>query len=82
MLARVKPGDHKFWSTQPVPQNGEIIDADGPIEEDKRPEEIRANPYPLQADFEWFLVDINDEKDVCLIRPVLGESHANSIYAM
>jgi glycylpeptide N-tetradecanoyltransferase len=60
----VKPGEHKFWSTQPVPQSGEIIEEDGPIEADKKSEEIRTAPYPLQPDFEWFLVDINDVENV------------------
>jgi hypothetical protein len=47
-----------------VPQSGEIIEEDGPIEADKISEEIRTTPYPLQPDFEWFLVDINDVENV------------------
>jgi len=54
-------GDHKFWSTQPVPQLGEgAPEADGYIEPSKPPEQVRQVPYPLPKDFEWSTIDIDD----------------------
>lgn len=37
---------------------------DGPIEEDVPKDQLRQEPYALPKDFEWFLVDINDENEV------------------
>lgn len=54
---------HRFWNTQPVPKEGEAIDKEGAIET-KTVDEIRKEPYPIQSDFEWYLVDINDENDL------------------
>src|SRR5688500_17003989 len=51
---------HRFWNTQPVPKEGESIDEEGAIEF-KTTDDIKTEPYPIQADFEWYLVDINDE---------------------
>ena len=65
-MCRTPTGEHRFWNTQPVPKQGEIINDDGVIEGDKELHQIRQEPFPLQADFEWFLVDINDEKEVKL----------------
>ncbi|KAH9483926.1 Glycylpeptide N-tetradecanoyltransferase [Psilocybe cubensis] len=54
-------GEHKFWSTQPVPQLGEGPPTeDGFIEPSKPREEVRQEPYPLPKDFEWSTLDIKD----------------------
>lgn len=54
-------GDHKFWSTQPVPQLGDEVPAeDGPIEPSRPGEEVRQEPYPLPKEFQWSIVDLND----------------------
>ncbi|CCM00482.1 uncharacterized protein FIBRA_02516 [Fibroporia radiculosa] len=54
-------GDHKFWTTQPVPQLGEEPPtSDGYIEPSKPPEEVRQEPYPLPKDFEWSTIDVDD----------------------
>jgi hypothetical protein len=37
---------------------------DGPIEAAKPSNEVRQEPYPLPKDFEWSVLDINDEKQV------------------
>ncbi|KAJ7141688.1 Myristoyl-CoA:protein N-myristoyltransferase, N-terminal domain-containing protein [Mycena crocata] len=52
---------HQFWATQPVPQLGEgpPLD-DGYIEPPKPREEVRQEPYPLPAEFEWCTVDVQD----------------------
>ncbi len=40
---------------------------EGPIQVYKDASEIKQDPYPLHKDFEWYLVDVNDEKDVIKI---------------
>jgi glycylpeptide N-tetradecanoyltransferase len=55
--------DHKFWGTQPVPAiNSEPAEAgsDGPIDVPKTVDDVRAEPLPLPAAFEWASVDIDD----------------------
>ena len=46
---------------RPVDQKGE----EGPIDEIKTPDEIRAEPYKLPTGFKWVDIELNDEKDVC-----------------
>ncbi|KII88343.1 hypothetical protein PLICRDRAFT_175942 [Plicaturopsis crispa FD-325 SS-3] len=58
-------GEHKFWSTQPVPQMGEgPPEDDGYIEPSVPRDQVRQEPYPLPKDFEWSIVDINEEKEI------------------
>ncbi|KAG0047847.1 glycylpeptide N-tetradecanoyltransferase [Gryganskiella cystojenkinii] len=56
--------DHKFWKTQPVVKHDEVVDEDGPIEEDVPLDKVRATPYPLPKEFEWTLVNLEDDKEV------------------
>lgn len=61
---RTHPQDsHPFWSTQPVPKQGENITLEGSIEGDKELTALRQKPLGLLPDFEWFLVDINNEQE-------------------
>jgi hypothetical protein len=57
-------GAHKFWSTQPVPDFDDTDTSEGPIEPDKRPEEVRATPYNLPTGYVWTDVDINNDAQV------------------
>lgn len=58
-------GSHKFWSTQPVNKDPQqSVEAEGPIEQDKTPDQIRQEPLPLSAGFEWCTVDLNNEEQV------------------
>ncbi|KAF9075181.1 N-myristoyl transferase [Rhodocollybia butyracea] len=69
-------GEHKFWSTQPVPQMGEgPPEADGYIEPSKPAEEVRQEPYPLPKDFEWTLIDINDPQQVVEVYELLSHNY-------
>ena len=56
------PAEHKFWKTQPVAQPG---DSDalppGAIQPNVPPEQVRAEPLPLPADFSWATVDLDDD---------------------
>lgn len=56
------PREHRFWRTQPVVQPGERADdAPGAIHAPLAPEQVRAEPYALPADFEWVTLDIEDD---------------------
>ncbi|GAA5938283.1 hypothetical protein JCM3775_002937 [Rhodotorula graminis] len=56
-------GGHKFWRTQPVPQLEEKQDEfrEGPLEADKKPDEVQHEPVKLHKDFSWVTVDLTDE---------------------
>jgi len=64
-------GEHKFWSTQPVPQPGDAPpQEDGAIEPPKPRDQIQKEPDPLPEgleDLEWTTVDLlepSQSKDV------------------
>jgi glycylpeptide N-tetradecanoyltransferase len=55
--------EHKFWGTQPVPaMNADpaLLGSDGPIDDIKTVEDVRAEPLPLPSAFEWANVNIDD----------------------
>ncbi|GAA6063044.1 hypothetical protein JCM10212_001107 [Sporobolomyces blumeae] len=58
-------GSHKFWKTQPVAQYDKAEELrEGPLEADKKPEEIRKEPIPLHKDFKWVTVDLNNPNEL------------------
>ncbi|KAJ3257287.1 glycylpeptide N-tetradecanoyltransferase [Boothiomyces macroporosus] len=65
---------HKFWNTQPVPQNESDVQEDGVIEH-KEVSDIKQEPYKLPSDFEWYLVDINNEKDRTDVYTLLSQNY-------
>ncbi|KAH7871732.1 N-myristoyl transferase [Lentinula edodes] len=66
-------GEHKFWSTQPVPQLGEgPPEEDGYIEPSKPADEVRQEPYPLPKDFEWSIIDITDPAQATEVHELLS----------
>ncbi|KAI8907302.1 glycylpeptide N-tetradecanoyltransferase 2 [Gorgonomyces haynaldii] len=70
-----KDQSFKFWKTQPVPQLDETVDSDGKIEEDKSLGDIRQEPYPLGKDFEWCVMDIDDQAQLESIYTLLLENY-------
>ncbi|KAF9284544.1 glycylpeptide N-tetradecanoyltransferase [Mortierella alpina] len=56
--------EHKFWKTQPVVKHDEVVEEDGPIEADVPLDQVRATPYPLPKEFEWTLVNVEDDKEI------------------
>lgn len=58
-----KMEDYKFWKTQPVAKFGEEVEEEGPIEH-KSIEEVRKEPYPLHASFEWTTLDLEDDSNL------------------
>ncbi|KAN0061814.1 glycylpeptide N-tetradecanoyltransferase [Thecaphora frezii] len=68
--------DHKFWKTQPVMKPGDKpLLEQGPIEPNQPPEKVRAEPYPLPADFEWVTVDIDDETQLKEVYDLLSANY-------
>ncbi|KAG0198925.1 glycylpeptide N-tetradecanoyltransferase [Mortierella sp. GBA30] len=56
--------EHKFWKTQPVVKHDEVVEEDGAIEADVPLDQVRATPYPLPKEFEWSLVNVEDDKEI------------------
>lgn len=60
-----KNTEHKFWDRMPMPSFKEAapqIVASGPLEI-KTLDDVRKRPLNLPKGFEWYEVDLNDEKD-------------------
>lgn len=56
--------DYKFWDTQPVPKLDEVVTEHGPIEADKKPEELKKEPLALPKGFEWCELDLSNDGHV------------------
>ncbi|SMN19872.1 similar to Saccharomyces cerevisiae YLR195C NMT1 N-myristoyl transferase [Maudiozyma saulgeensis] len=67
--------DYKFWKTQPVQKFDEAIDQEGPIDATKTPADVRDEPYPMLAEFEWSTVDINDAQQMEDVFILLNENY-------
>ncbi|CAG8579405.1 2684_t:CDS:2, partial [Scutellospora calospora] len=73
---------HKFWSTQPVPKHGEIINDNGPIEENTPHDQIRKEPYILPKEFEWSILDLNNENELNELYTLLTNNYVEDDDAM
>jgi glycylpeptide N-tetradecanoyltransferase len=60
----------------------EVVEEDGPIEEDVPLEKVRATPYPLPKEFEWTLVDVEDDKEVKELYELLTHNYVEDDDAM
>lgn len=67
--------DYKFWSTQPVPALDDVVETDGPIEQDKQIQEIRNEPYALPNGYEWCTVDLDDEMECKAVYELLSMNY-------
>lgn len=65
----------RFWDTQPVPKFTEEPETSEPIEANKKPEEIRAEPYNLPEGYAWDTLDINDDKILTELYMLLNENY-------
>ncbi|KAF8358608.1 nmt-1 [Pristionchus pacificus] len=70
-----KQKTYAFWSTQPVPQLGEDVDANEPIEADIPIAKLRQEPYSLPDAFEWSDIDMTDEKELQEVYTLLCENY-------
>ncbi|KAJ3002882.1 UNVERIFIED_CONTAM: hypothetical protein HDU68_005963, partial [Siphonaria sp. JEL0065] len=72
----LKPTDeYKFWKTQPVPKSDEVIEKDGAIQAAVPVDQVRQTPYDLNAQFEWSIVDVNDENQLKETYELLTENY-------
>lgn len=71
--------DHKFWKTQPVmkPTDAPVVksDQEGSIEASVPPEQVRQEPYPLPADFEWVMIDVDNEGELKEVYDLLSANY-------
>ena len=59
-----------------------MVTTNGKILNDPLPDEIRAEPYPLPKDFEWCLVDINNEEEMKSVYSLLSLNYVEDDDAM
>lgn len=77
------PKEHRFWNTQPVPQSqAELMQKheEGPIQPEKP--EIKDSPLPLPEEFEWFDLDLADEKDKNDLYVLLNENYVEDVSSL
>lgn len=71
--------DHKFWKTQPVmkPTDAPVVasNEEGSIEASVPPEQVRQEPYPLPADFEWVMVDVDNPTELKEVYDLLSANY-------
>uniref|UniRef100_A0A7S2RFI4 Glycylpeptide N-tetradecanoyltransferase n=2 Tax=Mucochytrium quahogii TaxID=96639 RepID=A0A7S2RFI4_9STRA len=74
--------DHKFWSTQPVPQlsseaSGKIDEevVIGPLDDTKTVDQVRQEPYGLPASYEWCVIDVKNEVELKEAYTLLTENY-------
>lgn len=67
--------EYKFWSTQPVPKLGEKVESQGPIDEPKTVADVRPDPYPLPAGYEWVTVNVADDKELTELYELLRDNY-------
>ncbi|CAG8549384.1 4381_t:CDS:2 [Ambispora gerdemannii] len=75
-------GVHKFWSTQPVIQNDDVVEKDGPIEPNTPHDEIRKEPYGLPKEFEWSTMELNNPEELTEIYTLLTNNYVEDDDAM
>lgn len=65
---------HAFWSTQPVPKDTKIV-VEGALEE-RKPEDVPQDPYPIASVLEWWVPDIDgNEGDLKQIYELLRDNY-------
>ncbi|EST05533.1 Myristoyl-CoA:protein N-myristoyltransferase, N-terminal [Kalmanozyma brasiliensis GHG001] len=68
--------DHKFWKTQPVMKPTDApVDEEGSIQPSVPPSEVRQEPYPLPADFEWVTVDVDNPSELKEVYDLLSANY-------
>lgn len=70
-----KRSGHKFWNTQPVPQEGEVFEEHGPIDELKTVSDVKQDPYTMPSGFDWVSLDVCDPVQLEEIYTLLTENY-------
>ncbi|VDM00298.1 unnamed protein product [Schistocephalus solidus] len=73
--AKKSKEDYKFWKTQPVPDLGEEITTNEPVEPDIPISEIRTEPYSLPKGFFWQDLDLNNPSQLQELYDLLNENY-------
>jgi glycylpeptide N-tetradecanoyltransferase len=75
--AKAEKNTHTFWDTQPVPKKDGNIDdgSNQAIDPVKTIDEIKKEPYPLPASFEWTDTDIDDDNILKQVYTLLNENY-------
>lgn len=60
----------------------EVVEEDGPIEADVPLDQVRAAPYPLPKEFEWSLVNVEDDKEIKELYELLTQNYVEDDDAM
>lgn len=60
----------------------EVVEEDGPIENDVPLDQVRATPYPLPKEFEWSLVNVEDDKEIKELYELLTQNYVEDDDAM
>lgn len=70
------PENHVFWDTQPVPRIDAVNASENhAIELNKPIGEIKQDPYPLPAQFEWVDTDVDDDATLKIVYTLLNENY-------
>lgn len=69
--------EYKFWKTQPVPRFDETDEeiTEGPIDATKTVNDVRKEPYPLHASFEWVTLDLESKTDLDQLHELLYDHY-------
>lgn len=83
------PKIHKFWTTQPVPQNtettlceGDATVINGPIEPNRPAEQIRQQPYSLPEEFSWCEIDLSDDRQKDELYLLLNQNYVEDVESL
>lgn len=74
--SEVTQQEYKFWGTQPVPKlDEEIKDYNGPIEPEKKIEDVPDHPQPLVGGFTWCTLDIDNDETLTELYNLLNMNY-------
>lgn len=85
MTVQDRRKEHKFWSTQPVPQSAEqVYDATetGPFEENRAPALVRQEAFRLPSEFEWVTLDIGSSTELQEVYELLNSNYVEDYESM
>ncbi|KAJ9101499.1 hypothetical protein QFC19_005152 [Naganishia cerealis] len=74
-------GEHKFWKTQPVIQtigggpSPVAAEVEGPIDPPRQIADVRTDPLPLPAGYEWSTVDVSVPAQLAECQTLLSENY-------
>ncbi|KAJ1906322.1 glycylpeptide N-tetradecanoyltransferase, partial [Tieghemiomyces parasiticus] len=75
--------EHRFWSTQPVPQLGEEpSQEEGAIKPDLTRDQLRQEPIPLPQGFEWVELALDEEATMKELYELLTNNYVEDDDAM